>query len=161
MMKSDFVRVAVGILAGFLFYTVFSRISPFSLLFFNIFSLVIFYFAVEKGEIFGSCLGAACGLIQDYFSFGVYGVAGLAKTISGYLAGYISKKIDIHPPIRNFFFLLILLSFELILWGLLYSFIIPETLNTGGGLILLQPLITAFLGSILFFLLRKLKKNKY
>jgi len=161
MSMRDFIRVAIGILVAFLFHTIFSRISPFFLLFFNIFSLVVFYFAVEKGEIFGSCLGAACGLLQDYFSFGVYGVAGLAKTISGYLAGYISKKIDVQPPIRDFFFLLILLSFELVLWALLYSFIIPETLNTGGGLILFQPLITAFLGSILFFLLRKIKKNKY
>jgi rod shape-determining protein MreD len=157
----DFLRVTIGIVAAFLFYTIFSRISPVFLLIFNVFSLVVIYFSVEKGEIFGSCLGAACGLLQDYFSFGVYGVAGLAKTISGYLAGYISKKIDVQPPIRNFFFLLILLSFELLLWALLFSFIIPETLNTGGGLILLQPLITAFLGIILFFLLRKMKKNKY
>ncbi len=157
----DFIRVAIGILAAFLFYTIFSRFSPLFLLFFNMFSLVVFYFAVEKGEIFGSCLGAACGLLQDYFSFGVYGVAGLAKTISGYLAGYLSKKIDIQPPVRSFFFLFILLSFELVLWAILYSFIIPEPLSTEGGLVLLQPLITAFLGSILFLLLRKIKKDKY
>jgi rod shape-determining protein MreD len=157
----DFVRVGIGILVAFLFYTIFSRVSPSFLLFFNIFSLVVFFFAAEKGEIFGSCLGAACGLLQDYFSFGVYGVAGLAKTISGYLAGYISKKIDVQPPIRNFFFLLILLSFELIVWALLYSFIIPENLNTGNGLLFFQPLITAFVGSVLFFLMKKIKRNKY
>lgn len=157
----DFIRVAIGILVGFLFYSIFSKVSPFVLLFFNIFSLVVFYFAVEKGEIFGSCLGAACGLLQDYFSFGVYGVAGLAKTFSGYLAGYISKKIDVQPPVRNFFFLLLLLSFELIVWALLYSFIVPERLDTGNGLLFFQPLITAFVGSVLFFLMKKIKKNEY
>ena len=129
---------------------------------FNFLSLVVIYFAVEKGEVFGSCLGAACGLIHDYFSFGIYGVGGLAKTATGYLAGYLSKKIDIAPPIRNFFFLVVLIIFELILWALLYFFIVPEGINTGRGLIFIQPLSTAFLGSVIFFFMRKLKKkNKY
>ena len=111
MRLNDFIRVAIGILISFLFYTIFSRISPSFLLLFNVFSLVVFYFAVKKGEIFGSCLGAVCGLFQDYFFSGIYGVAGLSKTISGFLAGYLSKKIDVQPPLRNFFFLIILLSF--------------------------------------------------
>jgi rod shape-determining protein MreD len=157
----DFVRIAIGIFTVFLFHTIFSRISPSVLLLFNVFSLVVVYFAMEKGEIFGSYFGAGCGLLQDYFSFGVYGVAGLAKTITGFLAGYISKKIDVHPPMRSFFFLFLLLSFDLILWALLYSFIVPENINTGGGLIYAQPLASAILGSSVFFLLNKMKKSKY
>jgi rod shape-determining protein MreD len=157
----DFVRIAIGILTAFLFHTIFSRLFPSVLLLLNVFSLVVVYFAMEKGEIFGSCFGAGCGILQDYFSFGVYGVAGLAKTITGYLAGYISKKIDVHPPIRSFFFLFVLLSFDLILWALFYSFIIPENINTGGGLIFVQPLASALLGSGVFFLLNKMKKSKY
>ena len=161
MRLNDFIRVAIGILISFLLYAIFSRISPSFLLLFNVFSLVVFYFSVKKGEIFGSCLGAVCGLFQDYFFFGVYGVAGLSKTISGFLAGYLSKKIDVQPPLRNFFFLTILLSFELILWALLFSFIVPESINTGGGLIFFQPVATAVLGTFVFFLMKKLKKGKY
>jgi rod shape-determining protein MreD len=158
----DFIKVAIGIIIAFLFYTIFSRVSPPVLLLFNVLSLVVIYFAVEKGEVFGSCLGAACGLIQDYFSFGVYGVGGLAKTATGYLAGYLSRKIDIGPPLRNFFFLVVLIIFELILWALLYFFIVPESINTGRGLIFIQPLSTALLGSVVFFFMRKLTaKNKY
>ena len=158
----DFIKVAIGILIAFLFYTIFSRVSPSVLLLFNVLSLVVIYFAIKKGEVFGSCLGAVCGLLHDYFSFGVYGVGGLAKTATGYLAGYLSRKIDIGPPIRNFFFLVILIIFELILWALLYFFIVPERINTGGGLIFFQPLTTAFLGVVVFFFMRKLSaKNKY
>ena len=158
----DYVKVAIGILVAFLFYTIFSRVSPPVLLLFNILSLVVIYFAVEKGEVFGACLGAACGLIHDYFSFGVYGVGGLAKTATGYLAGYLSRKIDIGPPLRSLFFLVFLIAVELILWALLYFFIVPESINTGRGLIFFQPLTTAFLGSVLFFFIRKLTiKNKY
>lgn len=155
----DFINVLIGLLIAFLFYSIFSKVYPSVLLILNVFSLVVIYFAMEKGEVFGSCLGAGCGLVQDYFSSGVFGVLGLAKTISGYLAGYISKKIDIQPLWRNFIFILILVSFEVLLWALLYSFIIGEKVSTRGGLLFFQPPATAFLGSISFFILRKMKKK--
>ena len=153
-MARDFIKVAIGIIIAFLFYTIFSRVSPPVLLLFNILSLVVIYFAVEKGEVFGACLGAACGLIHDYFSFGVYGVGGLAKTATGYLAGYLSRKIDIGPSLRNFFFLVVLIAVELILWALLYFFIVPESIHSGRGLIFFQPLSTAFVGSVVFFFIK-------
>jgi rod shape-determining protein MreD len=122
--------------------------------------LVVIYFAVEKNEIFGACVGAFCGLIQDSFSLGVFGVAGLAKTIAGFTAGYIAKKIDVHPPLRSFVFIFLLISFEFILWALLYSFIFSGSINTGRGLIFFQPLSTALVGSVLFFFLRKFKRSE-
>lgn len=157
----DFIKVFLVIFTVFLFNAILSKISPSFILLFNLFSLVVIYFAIEKGEIFGSCLGALCGLLQDYFSFsfGVYGVASLAKTITGYLAGYIAKKIDVHPLLRSFVFILILVSVEFTLWALLNSLIFTESVYTGRRLIIFQPLITAFLGSLLFFLLRKIKKE--
>lgn len=155
-----FVKVFLGIFIVFLLNTILSKVSPFLILLFNLFSLVTIYFAIEKGEIYGSCLGAVCGILQDHFSFGVYGVAGLAKTITGYLAGYISRKIDVHPFFRSFIFILILVSVEFILWALFYSFIFPDSVYTGRSLIFFQPFITALLGSVLFFLLRKFKRSK-
>jgi rod shape-determining protein MreD len=156
----DFIKVSLAIIIAFLLYTVLNKISTSLVLLFNVFSLVVIYFAVEKNEIFGACLGAFCGLIQDSFSLGVFGVAGLAKTIVGYTAGYIAKKIDVHPPLRCFFFIFLLISFEFILWALLYSFIFSESINTGRGLIFFQPLGTALVGSFLFSFLRKLKRSK-
>ena len=156
----DFIRVILGIFVAFFFYTILSKISPSLIHLFNIFSLVVIYFAIEKGEVFGAGLGTTCGLVQDYFSSGVFGIAGLAKTVTGYLAGYISKKIDVYPLLRSFLFIFILTVLELILWALLNFFILPEGTITGRGPIYFQPLVTAFLGSLLFFLTRKIKKSE-
>ena len=157
----DFVKVSLGIIIAFLLYTTLSKISPSLVLLFNVFSLVVIYFAVEKNEIFGACLGAFCGLFfYDAFSLGVWGVAGIAKTVMGFTAGYIAKKIDVHPPLRSFVFIFLLISFEFILWALLYSFIFSGSINTGRGLIFFQPLSTALVGSVLFFFLRKFKRSE-
>jgi rod shape-determining protein MreD len=156
----DLVKVSLGIIIAFLLHTILNKISPSLVLLFNFFSLVVIYFAVEKNEIFGACLGTFCGLIQDSFSLGVFGVAGLAKTIAGFAAGYIAKKIDVHPPLRSFVFIFLLISFEFILWALLYSFIFSGSINTGRGLVFFQPLSTALVGSVLFFFLRKFKRSE-
>ncbi len=155
----DFIKVTLGIIIAFFLYTILNKISPSLIQLFNVFSLVVIYFAIEKNEIFGACLGAFCGLIQDSFSLGVFGVAGLAKTVTGFTAGYISKKVDVFPLLRSFVFIFVLISLEFILWAILYSFIFSGSINTGRGLVFFQPLGTALVGSLLIFLLRKIKGN--
>lgn len=151
------IHVTAGIIFAFLFYLALKTISFSLIQLFNIFGLIVIYFAIRRGEIFGACLGAGCGLIQDAFSLGVFGVAGLSKTILGFLAGYIAKKIDVTPYMRNFFFILILLSVEFLLWAFLSSFVFSERLFLGKTLYTLQPLATTILGSFLFILLGKIK----
>lgn len=155
----DFIKVTIGIIIAFFLYTILNKISPSLIQLFNVFSLVVIYFAIEKNEIFGACLGTFCGLIQDSFSLGVFGVAGLAKTVTGFTAGYISKKVDVFPLLRSFVFIFVLISLEFILWAILYSFIFSGSINTGRGLVFFQPLGTALVGSLLIFLLRKIKGN--
>lgn len=154
----DFIEIFIGIILAFLFYTVFKRISISFIQLFNIFSLIVIYFALEKGETFGACLGTVCGLIQDAFSLGVFGVAGLSKTIMGFLAGYVSKKLDMTPFFRKFLFILVLLSLEFVLWAFLSSFIFSEKLLIGRTLHSFQPVATAILGSLIFLLLKQIKK---
>lgn len=153
----DLIRMGLSVLVAFLLYSLLAKISVSLLFLFNFFSLIVIYFALEKGEIYGACLGAICGLIQDSFSMSVFGVAGIAKTIIGYFAGYFSGKINVTPIKRNFVFVFLLLCVELIIWSVLYSFIFSERVSTGGGLIFFQPLITAVLGSLAFRFVRKLK----
>jgi len=147
----------MGLTIVFLLYLALKTISFSLIQLFNIFGLIVIYFAMRRGEIFGACFGAGCGLIQDAFSLGVFGVAGLSKTILGFLAGYIAKKIDVTPPVRNFLFILFLLGFEFLLWALLSSFIFSQKLFIGKTFYSLQPLTTAIFGSILFILLGKIK----
>ncbi len=156
----DYIGMVLSVLVAFLLYSLLAKISVSLLFLFNFFSLIVIYFALEKGEIYGAFLGAFCGLLQDSFSMSVFGVAGIAKTIVGYSAGYFSSKINVTPIRRNFVFVFLLLCVELIIWSVLYSFIFSERVNTGGGLIFFQPLITAVLGSLVYRFVRKLKSSK-
>ena len=88
----DSLQAALGIFSAFIIYTVLFKISVSLVLMLNTFSVVVIYFAFKKGEVFGAIMGMICGLIQDSFSIGVFGVAGIAKTILGYLAGTLSKN---------------------------------------------------------------------
>jgi rod shape-determining protein MreD len=156
----DLVKAGIGILVAFILYAIFGKISPALLQIFNIFALVVFYFAITKGEFFGACLGTICGLIQDSFSLGIFGVSGLTLTLTGYLAGFVSKKINVTPVKRTFVFVFVLASFELLLWSGLYILIFSEMVNTGKGLIFFRPLSSALLGSLFFPFLRKIEKIK-
>jgi rod shape-determining protein MreD len=156
----DFLGMALSVLVAFLLYTLLAKISVSLLFLFNFLSLIVIYFALEKGEIYGACLGAFCGILQDSFSMSVFGVAGIAKTIMGYSAGYFSGKINVTPIGRNFVFVFLLLCVELIIWSILYSFIFSERVSTGGGLIFFQPLITAVVGSLAYCFVRKLKSSR-
>jgi rod shape-determining protein MreD len=152
--------MALSVIAAFLLYSLLAKISVSLLFLFNFFSLIVIYYALEKGEIYGACLGAICGLLQDSFSLSVFGVAGIAKTIMGYSAGYFSGKINVTPLRRNFLFIFMLLCLELLIWALLYSFIFSENLSTGGGLLFFQPLATAAIGSLIYRFIRKLKSSR-
>jgi len=156
----DLIRMVLSVLVAFLLYSLMAKISVSLLFLFNFLSLIVIYFALEKGEIYGACLGAFCGLLQDSFSMSVFGVAGIAKTIIGYSAGYFSGKINVTSIRRNFVFVFLLLCVELIIWSVLYSFIFSERVSTGGGIIFFQPLITAILGSLAYRFVRKLKSSK-
>lgn len=123
--------------------------GPALLVVFNAFSVVVLYFAIRRGEIFGAIAGTLCGLVQDAFSLGVFGVAGLTKTLLGYWAGFVSRRIDVAPPARNFAFTLVLSVLETLLWVILTAVVRLRSLSLHGGLFLLQPVVTAALVSAL------------
>lgn len=155
----NFTEAVFGILFAFILYSIFSKVSFSLTLVFNVFSLVVLYFALTRGEVFGACMGTICGLVQDSFSLGVFGIGGLAMTTMGFMAGYISRKINVTPFLRNVVFIFIMLSLELSLWALLNSYIFVEKLYTRRGILLLQPLVTAVIGSIIFRFIPKLRKK--
>ncbi len=156
----DILEAAAATLAAFLLYSLAGRAYPSLVLIVNAFSLVVILFAVWKGEIFGAVLGTACGLLQDSFSLGVFGVAGLSKTLLGYLAGYVSRKMQIGSPFRSFVFIFACSAAELAVWTFLYALVFSRKMASGNALVLFQPLATAVLGSALLALVRRLKAQK-
>lgn len=153
----DIMEAAGGILIAFLFYTVFRKISVSLSESLNFFTLAVILIGLLKGEMAGAFVGIACGLIVDSFSLGVFGIAGLANTLTGYLTGIISRKVNVVPFLRNLVFIGVMASFELILWMGMSALIFAEGINFGKGLILLQPVFTAIVGSLLFLGIRKFK----
>ncbi|MCJ7643865.1 MAG: rod shape-determining protein MreD [Candidatus Aminicenantes bacterium] len=153
----DILNTAAATLAAFILYSLLGRIDPPLLLVLNAFSLVVIFFSMLKGELFGVVLGALCGLLQDSFSMGVFGVAGLSKTLLGFMAGYVSRKMNVIPFFRNFIFIFVLAAGELAVWAFLYALVFSERMITGNALFFFQPLATAVLGSSIFALARRLK----
>jgi rod shape-determining protein MreD len=153
----NFIEISLGIIIAFLLYTIVGKISFSLSQLLNFFTLAVIYFAVTRGELYGACIGTVCGLIQDSFSLGVFGIGGLSKTLMGFLAGFIGQRINILPLVRNFLFILVLTIGETALSVFLYYFISAEYVREITPLIFFQPLCTAFLGSVVFLLLRKFR----
>jgi rod shape-determining protein MreD len=154
----DLIEVFFGVLIAFVLFYFVSKVSFNLAQTINFFSLVVIYFAIQKGEIFGAGVGAFCGLVQDSFSIGVIGIAGIAKTIMGFTAGYISKRVNLMTFGKNFIFLLLLIIIELMLWVLLSLLVYSKNWIAGKELILFQPVVTAGFGSILLAIANKIKK---
>jgi len=155
----DALRAFLATMAAVLIYSLAGAAGPFLLIVLNAFSVVVLYFSVRRGEVFGAFLGTLCGLVQDSFSLGVFGVAGLTKTLLGFWAGYISRRIDVAPFLRNALFMFVMSVVEVLLWVLVTAVVRVESLNFHGGLVILQPLVTAVLVSSVFVLERRARSR--
>jgi len=151
-----YIKIILIILAAFIIHTLLGKISNKIPLLVNLFTIIVIYFGVIKDEIFGAVTGTACGLIQDSFSYGVFGVAGIASTFMGFLAGIISKKIYVMSFFKIFLFIFILSSFQLAVWRLIHSFVFSEPFLSGNNTILFQPFFNALVGAFLFPVFRKI-----
>jgi rod shape-determining protein MreD len=156
----DALGAFLGTLVAVAVYSVAGAAAPALLVLFNAFTVVVLYFSVRRGEVFGAVLGTMCGLVQDAFSLGVFGVAGLTKTLLGFWTGYVSRRIDVAPFTRNALFMMVMSVLEMILWVLLTAAVRLESVNFHGGLMLLQPVVTAVLGSSLFAIERWIRSRK-
>jgi len=157
-MLRNFFKITIAIISAVVLFSVLTKISPAFTLILNVFNLLVLYFALEEGEIYGAVMGSVGGLIQDSFSIGVFGIAGISKTVMGFLAGYISRRINVIPFIRRVVFIFVMLLSEVLLWMFLYSFVISEEFYTAKGLLFLQPVCTTVLAFIVFPLFKKLAK---
>jgi len=102
-------------------------------------------------------MGMLCGLLQDSFSIGIFGVAGIAKTLAGFIAGSVAKKINLAPYSRRYLFFALVLILELAVWAFLYAAIFSRRIYTAGGLIFLQPFLTALAAVGIFPLVKRLR----
>jgi len=150
----------VGIVLAVALQTILGKAFAPLLIVFNAFSWIVLYFSLTRHEVYGAFMGTACGLLQDAFSMGVFGVGGLTKTLLGFGAGYISRKINVIPVTRTYIFLLVLAVVELFLWKFLALFLFGERFSAAGGLFLLQPPVTALVVTVAFQVQRRMEARR-
>ncbi len=132
------------------------QLSRFSLFLFqtiNLTSLVVIYYAQRKGEIFGASLGALGGLLQDSISTGIFGSFGIPKTIVGFVAGYIARRIDVRSYPVTFIFYAGALVLEVILWSGLQIFVLSSPLP--GRTIIYQPLLSSLVAVVIVWAIKR------
>lgn len=64
--------------------------------------IVVVYLSLISGPVSGVLLGSAAGLVQDALSSGVIGIGGLAKTLVGFLAGFLGTQFIVTAPLSRF-----------------------------------------------------------
>ncbi|MCJ7612217.1 MAG: hypothetical protein MUP19_08135, partial [Candidatus Aminicenantes bacterium] len=97
-------------------------------------------------------------LVVDTLSLGVFGLAGLSMTLTGYFAGLVAKRINVLSIFRNFLFLFIMTALEFILWNLLAVLLVGQP-PAGLRALLARPLVTSLLGALVFGAFRRIQKR--
>ncbi len=154
MVRKGFVLVP-GLILAIGLYAFLGWLEPALVLLINIFAVLVMLTAIVYGELDGAIMGTCAGLVQDALSHGVFGLAGLSLTISGFLAGWLSRKLDVHTFYKRTVFVFILSLVQLIIWAFFYFLIFRKSLLYSQPVLYLQPLVTALLASALINLFRK------
>ncbi len=109
--------------------------------------LIIFFIAIRQSFL-PTILGAALiGFISDYLSGGVMGVFSFSRTLAAYFLNIISRFLDLKKNV--FVFLLILISLFLSNLVAFVFHVLIFKMRVATGLLLLQPLSTAVIGTII------------
>ncbi|MGD0781584.1 MAG: hypothetical protein ABSA30_01850 [Candidatus Aminicenantales bacterium] len=124
----------------------------------NVFPIAVILFAMVKGDLAGALMGTAAGIVADAFSLGVFGVNGVVLTAVGFLAGWISRRINVVSPARSFLFIGLLSAFDLAFRVGLASAVLAEPAPWDQGRLLFQPPVMGLAGAAAFALFRRIRK---
>lgn len=147
------------LLAAFLGHILFGKILAQSAFGVNPFLVAVLLFAVVKGDLAGAIMGSVAGLVADSFSLGVFGVSGAVYTAVGFLAGWISRRINVMTIVRSFVFLFILSALAMVLRLGLTAVVIAERIPWSNGRLLLQPPATALCASLVFAVFQSVRRR--
>lgn len=109
--------------------------------------LVIFYFSIRFGFLKGVISAVAIGLITDYLSGGILGVFSFSRVLAAYFLTSITRFIDLRKKLFVFVLILFSLFLSNCVANLFFYFIFGFRITV--SLIVIQPLLTASVGTIL------------
>lgn len=111
--------------------------------------ILLVYFTLRKGQLYGTVLGFVFGLFFDLMSGGLLGSAMFSKTLAGFITGYFyneSKIIENTNTIKIVFIVLLASLIDSSFYSLLA---LPEVRISISSVILEQGLLPALYTSIL------------
>jgi rod shape-determining protein MreD len=153
----EFLHGALTLLGAVLIQSLAGPALGGSILGLNVFPIAVFLFAMVKGDLAGAIMGTAAGFVADAFSLGVFGINGLVYTAVGFLAGWVSRRINVISFIRSFIFIGVLAGLELALHSGLTAVVIAEPVPWNRGWLLLRPPAMAVAGSVAFAVFRRIR----
>ena len=71
--------------------------------------ITLVYYSIIRNQLYGTILGAYCGLLVDLVTGGLLGSYMLSKTLAGFVAGYFSGETKRESNTTTYRFLLIVL----------------------------------------------------
>ena len=123
--------------------------------------LVTIYFGVSRrNPVSGLFLGGTIGILQDALSHdNPIGMYGIAKTIVGYLASSIGARIDTEHPLSRFGLVFLFFHFHQAILVLTQRVLLNHPAPFFTLQLLLDSVVTAAFGVVLFALLDRLRKR--
>jgi rod shape-determining protein MreD len=110
--------------------------------------IVVVYLSLISGPVSGVLLGSAAGLAQDALASGVIGIGGLAKTVVGFIAGFLGTQFILTAPLSRFIvFVLTTLVHAAIFMGL-YTVLELRQFDAPWGPVMSQAVGNGFLGVV-------------
>jgi rod shape-determining protein MreD len=123
--------------------------------------LVTVYFGVSRrNPVTGMFLGGTIGILQDALSHdNPIGLFGISKTIVGYLASTVGARIDTQHPISRLALIFLFFHFHQLIFAITERALLnrPEPFFTLR--LLLNSVVTAAFGVVLFAALDRLRKS--
>lgn len=156
----DVLHGGLSLAVAFLVHALLGRFLTASLLGLDSFLIAVLLFAVVKGDLAGAVMGAAAGLFSDAFSIGVFGISGAAYIPAGFLAGWISRRINVLGFLRSFLFLTAMAAVAVAGRVLLAAAILGEAIPWRRGLLLLRPAAAGLAGAAAFALFRRFRRAR-
>ena len=118
--------------------------------------VVVVYVALTTGPGTGMLAGSIAGLIQDALSTGVVGIGGLAKSIVGFLAGFIGQQFIVTAALPRFVMFLAATAVHATVFMGLYVLLGLRSFPSPYAAVLSQALGNAVIGMIGFTIIEAL-----
>jgi len=112
--------------------------------------VVVVFTALTSGRVTGLWAGTAAGLLQDAMSGGVIGMAGLSKTVVGFLAGIIGTQFIVTQTFSRFVVFILATLVDAVLFMGLYELLGLRQFNAPVTTMALRALLNAVVGVLLF-----------